>query len=152
MNKPTRILLIEDDASLAVALRQVLADEGYEVMLEKRGDDGLLRSQRDEFQVVISDLKLPGVNGLDLVRQLHHTRPRLPIILMTAHGTTETAIEAIKLGAFDYVLKPFEMPEFLALTGKAATCNRLMTEPVELGHAASSHDALIGHSRLMQNI
>ena len=77
------------------------------MILEKRGDEGLARAQRDPFDLVITDLRLPGLNGLELVKQLHVSRPRLPIILMTAHGTTETAIEATKSGAFDYLLKPF---------------------------------------------
>ena len=63
------------------------------------------------FNVVITDLRLPGLNGLELVRQLHAAQPRLPIILITAFGTTETAIEAMKLGAYDYLLKPFDVPQ-----------------------------------------
>jgi len=66
------------------------------------------RATRDAFNVVVTDLKLPGLNGLDLVRQLHAARPRLPLILITAFGTTQTAIEATKFGAYDYLLKPFE--------------------------------------------
>src|SRR5262249_29938413 len=93
-----------------------------------------------------------GLGGLELVRELHASKPRLPIILMTAHGTTDTAIEATKSGAYDYLLKPFEMPELIELAEKAVASSRLMTEPVELGEAGSSHDALIGNSRAMQGI
>jgi DNA-binding NtrC family response regulator len=82
--------------------------EGHDVEIEKRGDDGLARAVKEPFNVVITDLKLPGLNGLELVRQLHAAKPRLPIILITAFGTTETAIEAMKFGAYDYLLKPFE--------------------------------------------
>ena len=117
-----------------------------------RGDSGLARGRQDDFEVVITDLKLPGVNGLDLVRQLHGAKPRLPIILMTAHGTTETAIEATKLGAYDYLLKPFEMEELLDLVEKAVASSRLMTQPVEMGEDISVGNPLIGNSRLMQNI
>ena len=63
---------------------------------------------------------------MELVQSLHDARPRLPVILMTAHGTTDTAIEATKLGAYDYLLKPFEMPDLLALVEKAVTHNRVM--------------------------
>ena len=83
--------------------------------------------------MVITDLKLPGLNGLELVRQLHAAQPRLPIILVTAFGTTETAIEAMKFGAYDYLLKPFDIPQLLELVRKAADSNRLMSEPVGLG-------------------
>ncbi|MDB6122374.1 MAG: Two component, sigma54 specific, transcriptional regulator, Fis family [Pedosphaera sp.] len=152
MNASSTILLIEDDTSAAAALRRVLANEGYEVICEARGDSGLARAQTDVFDVIITDLKLPGMNGLELVRQLHAAKPRLPIILMTAHGTTETAIEATKLGAYDYLLKPFEMEELLDLVEKAVASSRLMTEPVKMGEGISSGNAIIGNSRLMQNI
>src|SRR5438552_3151868 len=113
-----RILLIEDDLAIASALERVLKAEGYELQMIPRGDDGLNKATRDDFVVLITDLKLPGINGLDLVRNLHAAKPRIPIILMTAHGTTETAIEATKSGAYDYLLKPFEMAELIELVGK----------------------------------
>lgn len=152
MKATPKILLIEDNPSLAVSLRQVLTEEGYEVALETRGDDGLARAQRDIFDAVLTDLRLPGLDGLNLVRELHAAKTRLPIILMTAHGTTETAIEATQFGAFDYVLKPFEMPELLDLMGKAVASSRLMTEAVKLGEISETGDAIIGNSRPMQAI
>src|SRR5437867_578702 len=97
-------------------------------------------------------MKLPGVGGLELVRDLHAAKPRLPIILMTAHGTFETAIEATKSGAFDYLLKPFELPEFLKLVEKAVSSYRLMIEPVELGRHGNSRNAIVGSSRVMQSL
>jgi DNA-binding NtrC family response regulator len=148
----TRILLIEDDAGITDTLKRVLAAEGHDVAVEKRGDDGLARANRDTFNVVITDLRLPGLSGLDLVRQLHAARPRLPIILVTAFGTTETAIEAMKFGAYDYLLKPFEIPNLLDIVRRAANSNRLMSEPVELGAAGSPQDALVGRSTAMQAI
>src|SRR5207247_5891769 len=132
--------------------QQILAADGYAVSLAKRGDDGLAIAQSQSFDVVVTDLKLPGLSGLELIRQLHASKPRLPLILMTAHGTTETAIEATKSGAFDYLLKPFEMNELLELVDTAVTSSRLMTEPVELGSTTTARDAIIGQSRLMQNI
>jgi len=152
MRSSARILMIEDDASAAAALQRVLEDEGYDVAVESRGDTGLARATKEDFEVVVTDLRLPGLTGLDLVGKLHSLKPRIPIILMTAHGTTETAIEATKLGAFDYILKPFEIEEFLALLGKAVASGRLMTEPVEMGESAFTHDAIIGNSRAMQEI
>ena len=97
-----KILLIEDDVRLAANLRQVLEDEGFTVTHAARGDDGLQRAGKDAFDVVLTDLRLPGLGGLELVRQLHEAQPRLPVLLMTAHGTIETAIEATKLGAYEY--------------------------------------------------
>jgi nitrogen regulation protein NR(I) len=152
MNPTSKVLLIEDDAGVVVTLRRLLSEEGHQVEIENRGDKGLERACQDPFDVVITDMKLPGLNGLELVRELHRARPRLPIILITAHGTTETAIEATKSGAYDYLLKPFEMPELIELVEQAVTSSRLMSEPVELGEAGPSGDALIGNSRVMQSI
>ena len=152
MGATGKILIIEDDPGIAMTLRRVLADEGHRVSVEKRGDSGLTRAASDVFDLVISDLKLPGLNGLDLVRELHLARPRLPIILMTAHGTTETAIHATQSGAFDYLVKPFDMPEMIELAEKAIATSRLMSEPVDLGAPGSARDALVGSSRAMQAI
>jgi nitrogen regulation protein NR(I) len=147
-----RILLIEDDSSAAAALERVLRDEDYRVSVASRGDAGLAEARQKDFDLVISDFKLPGLSGLEVVRQLHEVKPRLPLILMTAHGTTEIAIEATKLGAYDYLLKPFEMEVLLDLVAKAVESSRLMSEVVEIGAEASSRDAIIGNSRVMQEI
>lgn len=152
MNSAARVLLVEDDAAVVMTLRRVLSDEGYVVQAETRGDRGLARARDEDFEVVLTDMRLPGLGGLELVRELHHAKPRLPIILMTAHGTTETAIEATKFGAFDYLLKPFEMPELIGLVGRAVTSRRLMTEPVELGTSSNGRNALVGRCRAMQAI
>jgi DNA-binding NtrC family response regulator len=151
MSTAARILLIEDDQGIADTLRRVLLEEGHEVAVERRGDEGLARAGRDSFNLVITDLRLPGLSGLVLVRQLHAAQPRLPIILTTAFGTTETAIEATKFGAYDYLLKPFDMPRLIELVRQAADSNRLMCEPVSLGETGGK-DALVGQSAAMQAI
>jgi nitrogen regulation protein NR(I) len=147
-----KILLIEDDLSASAALERVLRDEDYSVTTMARGDTGVAEARHKNFDLVISDFKLPGWNGLEVVRQIHLSKPRLPIILMTAHGTTEIAIEATKLGAYDYLLKPFEMEELLDLVAKAVASSRLMSEPVEIGAGETLRDAIIGNSRCMQEI
>jgi len=152
MNSPAKILLVEDDSAIVTTLRRVLADEGYEVTVEQTGDAGLARAKDGSFDVVVTDLKLPGLSGLELVRELHASRPRLPILMMTAHGTTETAIEATQSGAYDYLLKPFEIPELLLLVEQAVAASRLMSEPVEIGTARHAHHAIVGNSRVMQSI
>src|SRR5258707_1578100 len=109
MPKTAHVRLIDDDHSLAGNLCDVLTEEDFKVSVCNRGDEGLRHANSHECDVVLTDLRLPGLGGLELVRQLHETQPRLPIVLMTAHGTIETAIEATKLGAYDYLQKPFEM-------------------------------------------
>jgi len=152
MNEAARILLIEDDHGIADTLRRVLEEEGHAVSVERRGDEGLARARRDSFNLVITDLRLPGLSGLELVRQLHAAQPCLPIILTTAFGTTEIAIEATKLGAYDYLLKPFDLPHLVELVRKAADSNRLMSDPVLMGEPGATRDALIGRSAAMQAI
>src|SRR6185436_9772949 len=153
MPSAASILLIEDDASLAANLCDVLKEDGFRVTVCNRGDEGLRRASNDECDVVLTDLRLPGLGGLELVRQLHDTQPRLPVVLMTAHGTIETAIEATKLGAYDYLQKPFEMPELIGLLHRAVEASRLMREPVALPDApAGSRTALVGTGRAMQDL
>jgi len=148
----TLILLIEDDPGIADTLQRVLTGEGYQVVIENRGDTGLARAATAAFHVVITDLKVPGVSGLEIVRQLHSTQPRLPILLVTAFGTTDTAIQAMQLGAYDYLLKPFDIPQLIDLVSKAADSNRRMSEPVALGEPNQSHDALVGRSAAMHAV
>jgi DNA-binding response OmpR family regulator len=95
----------------------VLSEEGCEVSHAAWGDSGLQIARDQTHDVVITELKLPEIDGL--VRELRKVRLKLPVILMTARGTTETAIEATKFGAYDYLLKPFEMDELLDLTARA---------------------------------
>ncbi|PYI74594.1 MAG: hypothetical protein DMF01_09940 [Verrucomicrobia bacterium] len=159
MKSRPKILLIEDDASIVGGLKKELQAEGYEVAVATRGDNGLAQAKEQPFDVVITDLKMPGLSGLELVEQLHATKPKLPIILVTAFGTTETAIEATKLGAYDYLLKPFDMAELLDLVAKSVACNRLMSEPVEMGAPArnwlpapSTSTAVAQRSRSSQSI
>lgn len=148
----TRILLIEDDTSTASALLDVLANEGYAVETIERGEQGLARAVAIPFDLVLTDLKLPGLNGLQLTERLHAAKPRLPIILMTAHGTTETAIQATKLGAYEYLIKPFEAEELLDVVAAALAHSRLMSEPVEIGSPDSLGCAVVGRSKVMQKV
>lgn len=147
-----RILLIEDSSSTAASLQKVLRDEDYDVDIASRGDVGLEQACQEQYNVVITDLRLPGLGGLELVAQLHTAKPKQPIILITAHGTTETAIEATKFGACDYLLKPFEADELLDLVASAVASSRLMSEPVAMGEARMNRSAIIGQSRAMQAI
>jgi nitrogen regulation protein NR(I) len=148
-----KVLLIEDDASLAANLCDVLNEDGFKVHVSNRGDEGFHLATNEEWDAVLTDLRLPGLGGLELVRQLHEAQPRLPVVLMTAHGTVETAIEATKFGAYDYLQKPFEMQSLIGVLHHAVDAGRLMCEPVTLPDAAvSSRTALVGTSRAMQEV
>jgi len=97
MKSQPKILLIEDDASIVGGLKKELQAEGYEVAVAERGDNGLAQAKEQPFDVVITDLKMPGLSGLELVKQLHVTKPKLPIIVVTAFGTTETGNQTGRL-------------------------------------------------------
>ncbi len=145
-----KLLLVEDDASTGASLQKVLRAEGYDVDLATRGDHGLEAATRQSYDLVITDLKMPGLNGMELMSRLHAAKPKLPVIMITAHGTTETAIEATKLGACEYLVKPFEADELLELVSAAVSHSQLMSEPIDMGETKSARFALIGHSRAMQ--
>ncbi len=152
MTPQGNILLVEDDAVLARSLQRVLEADQWKVSLAGSGPEGLRLAEASGFDLVLTDVKLPGLDGLELTRRLHLARPRIPIVVMTAHGTTETAIAAMKAGAYEYLLKPFEMDELLHLVHKAATAGRLMSTAVSIGEALGPEDALIGTGRAMQEV
>jgi DNA-binding NtrC family response regulator len=148
----SKVLLIEDEKSIASALQRVLEVGGHEVLATTDSKQGLAAARTGDFQVVITDLKMPGLSGMDVIKSLHDVKPRLPVILMTGHHTTEIAIEAMKFGAYDYILKPPDPEELNALVEKAISNSRLRSQPVEMGEATSSPAAIVGSSRVMQNV
>ena len=152
MSRAGTVLVVEDDSGTAESLRQVLEDEGHAVIAAATGEQGLALAAKKNCDVVLTDLKLPDLSGLDIVKRLRNVQAKLPIILMTAHGTTDIAIEATRHGAFDYLLKPFEMPAMLHAIERALAATRLMSQPVEIGNIVADRDAIIGNSRAMQEI
>ena len=113
------ILIIEDDDQLRKSFHKLLSEEGYKAKGAASGEEGLESIKNQLPDLVIADIRLPGMNGLETFRAIHALEPKLPVIIMTAYGTTETAIEATKMGAFDYILKPFEIPDMLAVIKQA---------------------------------
>lgn len=152
MNPPLRICLIEDDASARLSLERVLRREGLEIGSHPDGVSGLRAALAEDFDCVLTDFRMPGMSGLDLVEALRRKLPDLPVVLMTAHGTTDVAIEATRRGAFEYILKPFEMDEMIAVVVRAATAARRAREKVVFGAEQSPETALIGQSRAMQAV
>jgi DNA-binding NtrC family response regulator len=152
MSAPYRICLIEDDASARSALERVLAGEGHDVRCAADGERGLDLALAEDFDCVLTDLRMPGFSGLQVVEKLRDELPNLPVVLMTAHGTTDTAIEATRHGAFDYILKPFEMEELLATVARAAAAGQRGRERVAVGDNMPCEAALIGQSRAMQMV
>src|SRR5439155_3394396 len=152
MRKNPKVLLVEDDESLAASLQRALEVTGYAVQTTDRAEQGLVTARQEDFDVVVTDLRMARSSGLDVIESLHSTNPHLPVILMTAHHTAEVAIQATKLGAYEYLVKPFEPLELLNLVEKAVKIKRLMSVPVEFEEVKSGQDAIIGRSRAMVEV
>jgi DNA-binding NtrC family response regulator len=148
-----RILLVDDDESLASSVQVVLETNGYEVTHVDDGREGLRLATQGDYDLVVTDFRMPGMPGTELLEKVLATKPQLPVVLMTAFSSTNLAIDATKKGAFDYLIKPFEMPDLLDIAHKAVTSWRLSATPVNLGPEASpDQDAMIGNSRKMQQV
>jgi len=150
----SKILIIDDDDQLRKSFERLLKEEGYHVISAPSGEAGLDKTEEEDPDLVILDMRLPGMNGLETFQAIHRLEPKLPVIIMTAYGTTETAIEATKMGAFDYILKPFDIPEMLSIIRQALEANRFMRSPVAMdpGKEAYSREAIIGRSKPMQDV
>jgi len=148
------ILIIDDDDQLRQSFQKLLAQEGHTIHTAPTGEAGIAMVQEAVPDLVITDVRLPGMSGLETFRVIRDIEPKLPVIVMTAFGTTETAIEATKLGAFDYVLKPFEIPEILSLIKQGLEAGRFMRSRVEMDAAPESTagEGIVGRSKAMQEI
>jgi nitrogen regulation protein NR(I) len=148
------ILIIDDDDQLRKSFERLLMEEGYSVESAPSGERGLDRVTEKAPDLIILDIRLPGMNGLETFHAIHKIDPKLPVIIMTAFGTTETAIEATKMGAFDYILKPFEIPDMLCVIEQALEAGRFMRSPVDMNAAPekASREAIIGRSKPMQDV
>jgi nitrogen regulation protein NR(I) len=148
------ILIIDDDDQLRKSFHKLLSEEGYTAEGAASGEAGLEIIQSRSADLVIVDVRLPGMNGLETFEAIHAIEPKLPVVIMTAYGTTETAIEATKMGAFDYILKPFEIPAMLAVISQALEAGRFMRTPVQVDVAPeeASKEAIVGRSKPMQDV
>lgn len=108
-----KILIVEDDQRVAELIKRGLEEQGFEATLAYDGLSGKKLSSQDQFDLVITDIILPKVDGLDLCKYIRQTNPDLPIIMLTALGTTDDKVEGFDAGADDYLVKPFEMRELL---------------------------------------
>ena len=153
-----RVLVIDDDKDVAYSFQRVLADEPVEVAGVTRGEEGLKNLRKQPADLVLLDVRIGEENGLEILRQIRKEHPRQLVIVMTAHGTAQTAIEAMKHGAFDYVLKPFDVPELLGLLRRALQTAASMAELTAAPPGkrkepdAGSVPGLIGTSASMQKI
>jgi two-component system response regulator AtoC len=149
------IVIVDDDLSLCHFLTKPLSHKGYQVIACHNGKQALQIINEQEVNLILLDNKLPDRTGLDILREIKQSHPKMPVIIMTAFGTTDTAIEAMRLGAFDYILKPFELEEISELVAKGLEANKLMKRAVAipaLFESLEDSDQIIGKSKVMQEV
>jgi nitrogen regulation protein NR(I) len=150
----SNILVIDDEPAILAAFEELLSGQDHQVVTLRRAEEAIERITAAPPDLVITDIKLPGIDGLAAFVQMKRLQPRMPVIVMTGQGTTASAIEATKLGAFDYLLKPVDPEEMLRVIDQALASVKLMREQVELdaGGALHSLDAIVGQSPQMQQV
>ncbi len=155
-----KILVVDDEAKMLRVLELQLAGAGYEVAKAENGEDALrlIEGSNDEdsgFALVLTDLRLPGIDGLEFLHQVQRKIPALPVIVMTAFGTVETAVEAMKSGASDYLLKPFSLEDLMITIDKVLELYALRDENQKLRAELTRRydfEHIIGHSPKMQEV
>lgn len=128
----SRIIVVEDEPSILSVLSTLLRSEGYEVEPTLGGDKAMEKLKEDSFDLMISDIRMSPVDGMELLRYARKHKPDMAAIMVTAYGSVETAVEAMKDGAFDYVTKPFKVDELLLTVQRALEYNSAVTENVQL--------------------
>jgi two-component system NtrC family response regulator len=148
-----RILVIDDEERMCWALERALSHDGYQVATATRGLQGIQLAQETEPSIVILDLKMPDIDGIEVLKELKTLYPNLPVVMITAHGTIDTAIEAMKIGAADYIMKPFKLEEIRVQIKQALHLTSLENQVdylrQELG---KKYGKLVGQSEAIKTI
>ena len=155
-----KILLIDDDEGLIHFLGRFFQRKGYEVSSCLSGTSAIEKIENESFDLILLDYKMPDLNGIDILIRIKESQVKTPVIIMTAYGTTELAIEAMKRGAYDYLVKPFERKELSRVVSEALVVNRQMKEMVSfpdsvspvLPASAKASLQIIGNSKKMQDV
>jgi DNA-binding NtrC family response regulator len=140
LQKPVSILVVDDDHSLRNMLSIVLSKEGYQVEEAASGLEALKKLKGGKYDLVVSDIRMPDLSGIELLKRIKTHDPELPVIMITAYAATHDAIEAMKLGAEDYLLKPFNLEELKIVIGKSLSQKRIEQENVELRQKLSDKE------------
>ncbi|MFN8602716.1 MAG: sigma-54 dependent transcriptional regulator, partial [Candidatus Binatia bacterium] len=144
-----RILVVDDEERMASVVAMALARAGYECETCNGGEAAIAAVEARGADAVVTDWRMPGMDGIELLRRLHEKRPALPVILITAHGSVPSAVAAMREGAFDYLTKPFDNDELRALVGRALDLTRLERENRYLKQEVASRyapDAMVAES------
>lgn len=149
-----KLLIVDDDLRQRELLEEVFSSQGLEVIACSNGRDALLYLENDAFDTVITDLKMPHVSGTEVLKASHRRDRELPVIIITGHGTVDSATEAMKIGAYDYIQKPFDPEELFLVTKKAIDHFRLIKKNREMAAAIVTMQAsdVIGSSQAMMAV
>ncbi len=155
MTKPANILIVDDEKVIRDSCTQILKKEGYKIRVANEGREGLLAFKEELFHVVILDLKLPGVDGMKVLARIKEESPETPVIIITGYASIESAVEAIKQGAFEYLTKPFTPEELRICVRKAIESRKIFFESVYLREELerkTEFDMVVGKSRGMKKV
>jgi len=145
-----KILVIDDEANLRKVLAAMLRRDGFDVTVAADGEQGLAEFHKNGADIVVTDLVMPKAGGMEVLRAVNAANPDVPVIIITAHGTVDSAVEAIKAGAFDYITKPYEQAELSAVIAKAAKAHDVAQRSVRAD--AKARAAIIGESPQLQDV
>jgi two-component system NtrC family response regulator len=149
------ILIVDDEKNYLVVLEALLSPEGYEIMTSDKAQEALRLIQESDIDLLLTDMKMPGMTGMELLEEVKKIKPEVPVIMMTAYGTIEMAVEAMKKHAYDYITKPFQNEELKLTISKALENCHLVKENRRLSQALSEryrYGHIIGRSKPMLEI
>jgi two-component system response regulator AtoC len=155
MTRKPRILVVDDEAPMRESLRDWLLEEGYDVGLAASGKEAIAMAQDGTWSVVLLDLKMPGMDGLETLAELREVAPNAEVVMMTAYATVDTAVKAMKSGAYDYLVKPFDPDEMELQIKKILSHQELVLENIVLRRRLEEReefDQIVGRSRPMQEL
>ena len=150
--KPANILVVEDELNMRVVLEAMLKKEGYDVFTVSNGYEALNLLKEKEISVVATDLKMPGMNGMELLERVMQYDSAMPVIILTAYGTVASAVDALKKGAFDYITKPFEQDELKTVILKAVKTRQLEVGRLTSPAGKDDQHTIVGSSSSMAEI
>jgi len=148
----SKVLIVDDEQAICQTLGMILEYEGYQVVTANDGAEGLKMLEQEAPGAVFLDIKLPGADGLEILPQMIALRPALPVIMISGHGTIETAVQATKLGAYDFIEKPLEKGRVLLTLQNALVMDQLQRENIEYKNREQSKFVMIGSSAAMQKL
>ncbi|MCF0207795.1 MAG: sigma-54-dependent Fis family transcriptional regulator [Bacteroidales bacterium] len=147
-----KILVVDDERSIRNTLKDILSLEGHKVEVAEDGEQGLQMASSSKFDAVFCDIKMPKLDGLELLAKLRETLPELPVVMISGHGDIETAVDSIKKGAFDYIQKPLDLNRLLVTLRNALEKSSLVAETKSLKKKVNSKYKMIGESPSMLKV